>query len=1382
MSNIATFSELNVDTLKLSKGFEGEFVLSGGDLDVKQSAFIRGKLYANIVAVSTEITTERLTANQAITANSDVDISGNLTIHNGDIYANHSIAVLGNAQIYENILLGNSGTYIYTPESGHMGINTRNATATLDISGASTNTLNVYSGQTETFNVLARNVANRGISLYSNTTTSRVGFHNDQTIDASRFDATIAYSSGGILTLDVSRNTNILSGLSVSTTNRADHLLDETVVIYDTSSATPYLYDVYKDNAKKTGNALSLVPSDASSNTFLNLVSTNKRGMGIGGGGIYDRTRTMGTLGLYDAKGKYVPSINVVSGNTNTQYKTTVGINTHAPLVDKYILNVNGPIRVSNGEITLMEHVNFQIRSISISRTHPRYGIAVGTPFTLTSPFRQKTLYTNDGGDTWLPSFDLSGDTIENLSNYIQDVYVMDDRLSVLVADNGHIRFSTNGGKDWYLVAHTISGNIEFKTAFVSCSESGRIRIFINTTDRVYWTDTPNNIYTLETGFTRNRETDGYLSITNITRVAGYNNSLFVICANEIRRYSDIHSVPPYFESVIYNPFGTNYTDISVYNGTYATAISGNSVSYTQDGGSNWSHTPLPPEYDLRRIYVYDPSNAVAVGNNGIIAYTRDGNRTWNLVPPNILNSSGNAGILTDPTLNLTGIVFRDLHNFIITQNIASYTYPTATGKTDIYHVFCPSLFDNANNYVLDVSGSSHFSGDINVNQDGQITTTNSTFYLLNQTAQRIFMGGDASAVYLGNATASNVIANHNFEVKHDASMNRDVSVEGNTRLRKNVYVHGDASFGANVVVVGDTSLNSMLRVDGNTFLNRRVFVLGDASFGANVVVVGDTSLNSVLRVDGNTFLNRRVSVLGDASFGANVVVVGNTSLNGVLHVDGNTFLNQRVSVLGDASFGANVVVVGDTSLNSVLRVDGDTFLNRRVFFSGDASFGANVVVVGNTSLNSVLHVDGNTFLNRRVSVLGDASFGANVVVVGNTSLNSVLRVDGNTFLNRRVFVLGDASFGANVVVVGNTSLNSVLRVDGNTFLNRRLFALGDASFGANVVVVGDTSLNSVLRVNGNTFLNRNLSVLGDASFSANVRVLGDASFNQSVTILGNTVLRGNLQVSDTQIVYSKYYEGTSDNTNIYIGTRGLYVEGASIPPSRTIYIGNNGTGQQDSENIIKIGGGNDSIILGGKGVSIEKINAGKFLAFNEVEGGPGKYGQSKGAGIHIYDNSANEFAGLFVVSEDTNGYLFRAPGNTNTVKMDISAIAIPPGSNINRALLSVYPSTDTANSKFTIGVGAIDISNILLKTYSETDPARNIQIIDTNMGIRGNAYITKTLVVGKDTAIRANTTAEMVGNVYVDKLNIGTDGSLNTYKLEIQGNIYQHSGLIWQF
>ena len=101
------------------------------------------------------------------------------------------------------------------------------------------------------------------------------------------------------MTINVPNNLKILSKMIVS--DRPDQLSSsisgETLTIYDNSSGV-FLQDIYNKSDTYTGNALSLVSTDASSVTFLN-INTNKQKGWKWGGGVFpnDLSRNMGTTG-----------------------------------------------------------------------------------------------------------------------------------------------------------------------------------------------------------------------------------------------------------------------------------------------------------------------------------------------------------------------------------------------------------------------------------------------------------------------------------------------------------------------------------------------------------------------------------------------------------------------------------------------------------------------------------------------------------------------------------------------------------------------------------------------------------------------------------------------------------------------------------------------------------------------------------------------------------------------------------------------------------------------------------------------------------------------------------------------------------------------------
>ena len=1221
INNTLTVDSLTVNNFTLIKAYKGKFIIQG-ELDVSGNTTFHSHVQAADIDANI-INTYKLTVDNQFTTNCDVDINGNLVISNGTLTAFYDVDICGNAYLYNNLIFGNNITYLHSDISGNLGINTNTPTSTLDISGTTANTINVYSSQPYNFNVLSRNSTNQGISMFSNTTTSRIGFYNDQPINETTTDAKIQYTSPGIITIDVSDNTFITSKLTISNTSNPAHKLNETVIIYDIDGATPYLYNTYQSDNSHTGNTLTLVANDNSSNTMMNILTPNLSGMAIGGGTyINDTSRSLGTIGLATSNG-YYPSVNLVSGKSNVQYKQTMGINTHAPILDKYVVDLNGPIHIQNGEITLTNQSNFEILYMSVSRQSSNYGIAVGTPYNVYRTgqrlqYKQTILYTLDGGNNWKLSLDLSGRPVENTLSRFTSTYVL-DQLSVIVSDNNieSISYSSNGGQNWY----SITG---IGQALTSVYISSQKRVFVSYNGGLYWFDIPTNIYTLNQGFSYNSNNNANIDLSTvfnqIYQIDGSGDTIYILGKNSISGNYIIAktttgiNIPSNVNTV--HTSTRAYTSISVFSPTNVVAVGNNIISYTQDG-IHW--TDINTNYVLNRVYMYNSTVSIAVGNNGTVLCSKDGNATWNIIPPNLLASSGTEGILLDSSYNLTNVVMLDNHSFIISKLNTSfsvinnvYTY----GNTSVIHCFMPNLFDNTNNYIFDLSGSSRFSGDINVLDGGKIATNNPTFYLLNETAKSIYVGSDASFISVGNSVDSSVVFNHDMVVMNDSSLNSDISVGGMTRLLENVYITGDSSMNSRLFVSGDVSLNQTLNVGKNTVLQSKLYVINDVSMGSNLVVLGDSSMNGRLAVGNVATLNNKLYVLNDVSMGSNVVVLGDSSMNGRLTVDKVATLNNKLYVINDVSMGGNLVINKDASFNGNLRVSNNQY------------------------------------------------------------------------------VLGDAS------------------------------------------------------VNGNLFVSQNATIATDLTVQ--------------------------------NVVYSKWYEGIAQNTDIYIGGLGLNPSNGNPAPSKKIFIGSNG-GIQNTNNLITIGGGNDTVVLGGAGITLDKVNAGKYFYLNNTGTTP-TYNSSAGAGIYIIDNS-NSNAGYIAVSNDMSGYIFKAPSSINRVKFDINSIAL--SGNMTSGVLVIKPSVASSlysvDSSFTIGVGVIETGNLVSKRYSQSDLSQNTQIIDTSMGVLGNMYVLNNFAVGKTTN-RPNLSVDLSGNTYTDKLCISTLSSNPNYQMELSGNMFQGNGLIWQF
>jgi hypothetical protein len=321
----ARYGTTITDQLILRNALRGKLVVNGS-LDVSSNAVFNSNVFIkNTLEVDHDIFSDTLSTNEIYVNN--VSAEGNILVRGNRIIAYNAVDVCGNLTVYDHIVFGNTSAYMYSRANQNIGINTETPSSTLDIYGNNARSLNVYSSNPTNFNILARNNENKGIAVFANTTISSIGFYNNARIGESDIsgnlptpDAKIQYTSSGVLSFDVSKNTNIYSRMSITpgANQPVDHLLDETFIAYGASSTKTYLWNSLEKPSMKTTNTSTFVSYDNSTNTFINVVAPNKKGISIGGGNyINDSTRSFGTVGLLNSNGEYYPAMNIVSGNSN---------------------------------------------------------------------------------------------------------------------------------------------------------------------------------------------------------------------------------------------------------------------------------------------------------------------------------------------------------------------------------------------------------------------------------------------------------------------------------------------------------------------------------------------------------------------------------------------------------------------------------------------------------------------------------------------------------------------------------------------------------------------------------------------------------------------------------------------------------------------------------------------------------------------------------------------------------------------------------------------------------------------------------------------------------------------------------------------------------
>ena len=368
----------------------------------------------------------------------DTTMMGNLTIHGTSNLINvnisnitsTSISTIGDATIYGNIyakkyivLDASNDTYLYGL-NGNIGINKNKPIATLDIYGNCSTNLNVFSNNEISKNVLVQNNKNQGITMKTTKTFSEIGFYTDtsNTIISNISnipDAHISYIGSGNIEIVSNNNVFILPNLVVRNTNSLPSTcFNESVLIYDNSN----------------NQSLTLLTRNPNSNTFLNIgsrrVEGNVAGMNICGG-MYkiDETRNMGSFGWTTNKAEYIPSQIIVSGNNNAKMRSTIGINTIAPKTEKYVLNINGPVLIENGDLSIT--YNFPQQSISaISKSSEpiqnMYFIANPQPNTA-SPDNNIIYNSSNGGETWSRVV-----FVQNSQKSFISLYTYDNSFSII--------------------------------------------------------------------------------------------------------------------------------------------------------------------------------------------------------------------------------------------------------------------------------------------------------------------------------------------------------------------------------------------------------------------------------------------------------------------------------------------------------------------------------------------------------------------------------------------------------------------------------------------------------------------------------------------------------------------------------------------------------------------------------------------------------------------------------------------------------------------------------------------------------------------------------------------------------------------------------------
>ena len=985
-----TTNTIIADEIILKKSYIGGFSINGV-LDVTGKAIIQGNLEINGTFTVGELTIKSLTSNigtfNSIETNS-INCLNNVIIGNSIISKNFKTdsITLG------NIIYLNGNSFICSNVNG-IGVNTLNPTSSFDICCNRIEGLNIHSDLSKNINILTSNNENKGLMLTTSDIDDNSGgtnihldfFVNSDLSMNTKGDGYLKYKNSGIFEISAKEKFVSLSNFCVS--NRPDEVNDtifnESITVYDNSNGI-YNYDIYKKNSIITGDAITIVTNDNSSNSFFRIVTPDKSGLGIiGGAYANDTSRSMGVIGLTDSSGIFIPNQTIVSGSNNIKYKTTTGINTYKPRTENYVVDINGPIHIDNGDINITSIIDFEIKAMD---SYNNLIIAAGSSIDISSSsYTNLILISNDYGSTWTVK-DLSGITVStetgttlneiefnNINYTINDTFIFDSSYSFIVGNNNLILVTKNSGNNWtYLnFLAELPNTYNFKEIFVQSNTN-----FANFEGYISGKDPSNNSVLFK--FIINKTIiNKTIEISSIKDLSNININSFDIyndlSGNKISYfatdtgiwYLDVSSqnISTNIIRQLNNTSTNRYNTIQVY-GSKIIAIGNKICSILENSLLNSYSNP----YSLSKLYIYNSLQFLSISGEKHIVFTKDGGQQWNTIPENFLTPSGKEQLIYDIS-NISSIRMSDKNTILISDVKQTYSQYNRKGESNILNCFVPKLFNSLNNNVLDVCGNMMITGDIYIN-DGSLKSKNNTFYILPEDVSNIIIGNSSSGT-------TNIVTS--LSVSKNSTFVGNVLVQGIQTI-SNTTESGNVFTGA-IIVSGGLGISGNTNIGGNLRIGRNSTLVGNVLVQGIQTVENTTESGNVLTgafiVSGGVGISGNTNIGGNLKVGKNSTLVGNVLVQGIQTV-------ENISESGNVSTGALVIkggigISGNTNIGGNLRIErnstfvGNVFINDTIF-TNNINYGQQLKLYSTQDNNSLIIGPNSQIIN-----IGESSSSINI-------------------------------------------------------------------------------------------------------------------------------------------------------------------------------------------------------------------------------------------------------------------------------------------------------------------------------------------------------------------------------------------------------------------
>ncbi len=1083
-------------------------LLVAGNTDLSGNVVIK----ANLVVRGNVITQDNMTVVNMNVQNLNVD---------GNIYGNQYLIVDTDA----------SGSYLYAI-SGKYGVNNNAPQATLDICGNISNVLNVFSTQASTTSVISQNSGGKGVQVGATNTTTYMKFYNENTIASGTYNGLIQYNTGGNLVVDVANNTQVLSSMSISQTAAVgdgfSKINGETLEVFGENNGGLYLNEIYGSSTAYTGSSISCVAKDNYSTTKVNIVDPSGVGLTICGGPFPDLSQnSMGAIGWTNTRGEFIPDIVMIGNGSLGHQRTTVGINSYSPDVSGYSMHINGPVKITNGEINRVANIAIEAKALSNMLSFGNMIICVGSPSATSFPFTQNAYYSLNGGQSWTATRianDPGGleQTAKNMNT--ATYYSGTPSFAVIAGDGGYI-YNTTNGLNYYQIAYGIGDNWTasyITSSHITLAYGGVIKYFSYSSGDIG-----------VNGFNPTYYTAPSSGLSAIYQMNASGNNLYVAGIGGIVVYDITSGYPasiPHTSSL----GGYTINSIDAYSTDGAVGVGNEIIVYTTDGGSSWNTVTVPfSGIVLTSVYVYNSTSAIAVGYTStstvpVIFYTTTVFASWTRVEKdvinNIFNISGSQKILFGSGSRHISIVGVNADTMILATRNTAYASGSTLGQSSLYYLYLPDLFNGANNKVMDIYGNVAFNGNIggNLNVTGVIKSN----YIDK------FSGGN---LYIGAKSNGNINIG-DFDNIGGAGSGKKINIGFNG---DSVYIGGSVYLvteGAVTDIASSLHINS--DASSNSITSGALTVDGGAGIGGNINIGGSDS--SIL---GNLSINKTTNSTNISS--------GALTVSGGVGIGKSVFIGENIDICG------NIVVRNHWDTNSIILYDSTANTDNLKY-----EHNGNLVHTKGAAVNWYITQDGSaSFVDVSMTTLKTGSlsvtsgFSISNTTESTSTTTGAFTVPGGLGVAKNTYIGGNTDISGNLIVHNHWDSNGMILYDTSANTDNLKY-----TYNGNLVHTKSSAVNWYITQDGSaSFVDVSMTTLKTGSltvttgFSISATTESTSTTTGAFTVPGglgvakNTYIGGNLDVSGSMIVRNNWdtanpfliYDTATNTSNLRLTSAG---------------------------------------------------------------------------------------------------------------------------------------------------------------------------------------------------------------------------------------------------